>query len=46
MLVEVLEELLGLLRGGGEGELRLYFEEERVDQVDEPFLFCKDNSRH
>ena len=46
MLVEVLEELLGLQRDGGGGELLLYFEEERVDRVDEPFPFCRDNSRH
>lgn len=46
MLIEGLEELLGLQRdGGGEG-LRLDFVEERVDRVDGPFPFCRDNSRH
>ena len=46
MLAEVLEELLGLQRDGGEGELRLYFVEERVDRVNGPFPFCRDSSRH
>ena len=46
MLAEELEELLGLQRDGGGGELLLYLEEERVDRVDEPFPFCRDNSRH
>ena len=46
MLVEVLEELLGLQRDGGGEELLLDFVEERVDRVDEPFPFCRDNSRH
>jgi len=46
MLVEVLEELLRLQRNVGEGELGLYFVEEKVDRVDEPFPFCRDNSQH
>jgi hypothetical protein len=45
MLIEGLEELLGLQRDGGEGKLRLYFVEERVDRVDEPFPFCRDSSQ-
>ena len=46
MLVEVLEELPGLQRDGGGGELRINFAEERVDRVDEPFPFCRDNFQH